>query len=447
MWTDPLVSEWAKVCNGEIIGEDKVVTDVSTDSRSIVEGDIYVALKGPFFDGHNYINTAVNKGAAVVVVSHQIAGLAVTQLVVEDTKKALGYLAQLLRSKFDGQVVALTGSVGKTSTRAMLQNIFSLQPGLLSTIGNFNNDIGVPKTWFQISEKHQRALLEFGANAQGEISWLSDISKPHISLLLNAGEAHTEGFGGVEGVRLAKGEIIDHTSNEGGCVLNQDDPAFNAWLKRAGDRKVVSFGMHSDADVCLLEFNNTGQGSDFTLGLPDGDLSVSWSMLGVHMALNAAAAAATAWLAGVSPLDIAQGLSDMKPEPGRMEPVESTHGGPLIHDAYNANPVSYRAAIDVLAELNEDTLLIAGDMAELGEESVQMHRDVGLYARGKIKSIWSVGKESLQISESFGGHHFDSINDLLAVLPAKLENETAVLVKGSRSSGMERVVDTLRRKV
>lgn len=446
MWTDPLLSEWAAKSQGTLIGGDVVVTNVSTDTRSLLEGDIYVALKGEYFDGHNYINTAVHKGAAALVVEKELPDLEIPQLILEDTRKGLGQLAGILRDRFEGQVVALTGSAGKTSTRSMLQHIFALQPGLLATEGNFNNDIGVPKTWFRINESHQRVLLEMGANAQKEIEWLGEFSKPHISLLLNAGEAHTEGFGGIEGVRKGKGEIIEATVSNGGCVLNQDDPAFNQWLKRAGDRKVVSFGKHSDADVCLLSFINTGHGSEFTIGLPDGDISVSWQVLGIHMAINATAAAATAWLAGVSSLDIAQGLSEMKPEPGRMEPVDSEHGGPLIHDAYNANPDSFRAAIDVLKDLGEDTLLIAGDMAELGEDSEAMHRDVGIYARGKVNSIWSVGKKSLQISESFGGHHFDSVEDMLAVLPAKLENETAVLVKGSRSSGMERVVDALRRK-
>jgi UDP-N-acetylmuramoyl-tripeptide--D-alanyl-D-alanine ligase len=446
MWTDPLLSEWAVKSQGVLIGKDIPVTEVSTDTRTLKTGDIYVALKGDYFDGHNYINTAIHKGAAAIVVESEVPGLDIPQLILSDSRKGLGQLAGILRDRFEGQVVALTGSVGKTSTRSMLQNIFALQPGLLATEGNFNNDIGVPKTWFRINDSHQRILLEMGANAQKEIEWLGEFSKPHISLLINAGEAHTEGFGGIEGVRKGKGEIIEATLHEGGCVLNQDDPAFNQWLKRAGDRKVVSFGKHSDADVCLLSFTNTGHGSEFTIGLPDGDISVSWQVLGIHMAINATAAAATAWLAGVSSLDIAQGLSEMKPEPGRMEPVESKHGGALIHDAYNANPDSFRAAIDVLKDLGSDTLLIAGDMAELGEDSEAMHRDVGIYARGKINSIWSVGRRSLQISESFGGHHFDSIEDLLAVLPAKLESETAVLVKGSRSSGMERVVDALRRK-
>ncbi|MDX1340735.1 MAG: UDP-N-acetylmuramoyl-tripeptide--D-alanyl-D-alanine ligase [Reinekea sp.] len=446
MWTNPLLSEWAAKCQGVVVGDDIEVSDISTDTRTLAEGDAYVALVGEFFDGHHYINTAINKGASVLIVEHEQENCSLPQLVVTDTKKALGYLAMLLRDRFQGQVVALTGSAGKTSTRAMLQHIFSLQPGLLATDGNFNNDIGVPKTWFRLSEKHQRVLLEFGANAQGEIEWLGAISKPHISLLLNAGSAHVEGFGGVEGVRLGKGEIIDATESEGGVVLNQDDPAFNSWLKRAGDRKVVSFGKHTDADVCLLSFKNSASGSEFTLSLPDGDISVSWSMLGKHMALNAAAAAATAWLAGVSELDIAQGLSEMSPEPGRMEPVESNFGGALIHDAYNANPESFRAAIDVLADIGGDTLLIAGDMAELGDESEQMHREVGLYARGKIKNVWTIGERSEQIADAFGGHHFQTIGDLLSMLPAKLETETAVLVKGSRSSGMERVVEALRRK-
>jgi UDP-N-acetylmuramoyl-tripeptide--D-alanyl-D-alanine ligase len=447
MWTDPKLSEWAAVSEGQLVGQDAEIQNISTDTRSIKEGDVYVAIKGEFFDGHHYINTAIHKGASALVVEQVIDGIDIPQLVISNTKKALGHLALLLRQRFEGQVVALTGSVGKTSARAMLQNIFSLQPGLLATEGNFNNDIGVPKTWFRVSEKHQRVLLELGANAQGEIAWLSSISKPHISLLLNAGEAHIDGFGGLEGVRQGKGEIIDGTDSEGGCVLNQDDPAFNQWLKRAGDRKVISFGKHSDADVCLLAFKNLDHGSEFTLSLPDGDISVNWEVLGIHMAMNAAAAAATAWLAGVSPLDIAQGLSDMKPEPGRMEPIESNHGGALIHDAYNANPVSFRAAIDVLADLGDDTLLIAGDMAELGKDSLQLHKEVGQYARGKINSVWSVGSDSEYLSEAFGGHHFNSMNDLLAVLPAKINNETSVLVKGSRSAGMERIVDALRRKV
>lgn len=447
MWTDPLLSEWALACDGQLIGEDAKVTAISTDTRTIAEGDIYVAIVGEFFNGHFYINTAINKNASAIVVEKQHPDCTVPQLIVKDSKQALGVLAGILRGRFEGQVVALTGSVGKTSTRAMLQNIFALQPGLLATDGNFNNDIGVPKTWFRLTENQQRVLLELGANAQGEIEWLCEFSKPHISLLLNAGQAHTEGFGGLDGVRLAKGEIIDGTLAEGGCVLNQDDPAFNQWLKRAGDRKVVSFGKRTDADVCLLSFKNTGHGSEFTLGMPDGDISVTWSMLGMHMAVNAAAAAATAWLAGVSELDIAQGLSEMKPQPGRMEPVESVHGGPLIHDAYNANPESFFAAIDVLADLGVDTLLIAGDMAELGKETEQCHRDVGLYARGKIQHIWSVGRQSEYMTQAFGGRHFESIGELLTALPANLSEETAVLVKGSRSSGMERVVDALRRKL
>lgn len=447
MWSDPTLTQWAEAAGGRVIGDDCVVTDISTDTRTLSTGNIYVALQGDYFNGHHYLSTAIHKGASAIVVQSEMQDCPVPQLILKDTSKGLGYLAGLLRARFDGQVVALTGSVGKTSTRAMLQKIFSLQPGLLATEGNLNNFIGVPKTWFRLSSAHQRVLLELGANAKNEIEWLGSFSRPHISLLLNAGEAHTEGFGGIEGVRLAKGEIIDATLSEGGVVLNQDDPGFNAWLKRAGDRKVVTFGKHSDADVCLLMFKNSGQGSEFTLSLPDGDLSVTWSMMGRHMAMNAVAAAATAWLAGVSALDIAQGLSEMKPEPGRMEPVDSVHGGALIHDAYNANPTSFRAAIDVLEDLGTDTLLIAGDMAELGADASEKHWEIGQYARGRIQNIWSVGKESLQISEAFGGHHFNSIEDLLAMLPAKLETETAVLVKGSRSSGLERVVDALRRKV
>lgn len=446
MWSDPRLSQWAQACQGTLLGSDAVVGEVSTDSRTVGKGDVYVALQGEYFDGHHYIPTAIHKGASAVVVQAEQKDCPVSQIVVDDTRKALGYLAALLRETFTGQVIALTGSAGKTSTRGMLQHIFEQQPGLLATSGNFNNDIGVPKTWFELNSSHQRVLLELGANHIGEIAWTAGFSRPHVSLLLNASEAHSEGFGGLEQVRHAKGEILAGTDPEGGCVLNRDDPAHQYWLKVAGDRRVITFGQHSRADVCLLSFNTTSNGSEFTLSLPDGDISVSWSMLGRHMALNAAAAAATAWLAGVSPLDIAEGLSHMRPEPGRLEPLPSQHGGILIHDAYNANPASVKAAIDVLAELGEDTLLIMGDMGELGEDAVNCHREVGRFARGRLAGLWALGPLSAHSAEAFGGRHFESLETLMAALPSRLTETTAVLVKGSRSAGMERVVETLRRK-
>ncbi len=445
MWTDPMLSQWAALCDGELFGDDQIIGNVSTDTRSIATGDIYVALSGDNFDGHSYVNVAIENGAVAVVVDHYLYDVTVAQIVVSDTRKSLGFLAGYLRDHFTGQVVALTGSAGKTSTRAMLERIMSFQPGLLATQGNFNNDIGVPKTWFRIGDEHQRVLLELGANAPGEIQWLGSFSKPHISLLLNAGLAHAEGFGGVDGVRKAKGEIIETTRIDGGCILNKDDPNFNQWIKQVGDRNIVTFGRHTDADVCLLSFSSDGFGSDFSLSLPDGNIAVSWAMLGEHMALNAAAAAATAWMAGISPIDIAEGLSAMQPEEGRLQPVKSNHGGVLIHDAYNANPASYMAAIDVLSTIGGDTLLIAGDMAELGEDSEKLHRSVGQYAKGRVAAVWTVGANASLIADGFGGLHFDSISDLLSVIPAKLEQDTAVLVKGSRSAGLERIVHALRR--
>lgn len=446
MWTDPSLKQWAKAADGQLFGEDCVISNLSTDSRTVERGDCYVALKGDLFDGHNYIPTAIQKGAGALIVSRLQDDCDLPQLLVPDTRKALGYLAGVLRDAFTGQVVALTGSAGKTSTRAMLQCIFDQQPGLLATEGNFNNDIGVPKTWFRISDRYQRVLLELGANAPGEIAWMGSFSKPHISLLLNASEAHSEGFGGLDGVRAAKGEILSATQAEGACVLNRDDPAYRYWLNLAGDRRVITFGQSGRADVSLLSFESDGIGSQFHLSLPDGDISVNWAMLGKHMAINAAAAAATAWVAGVTALDIAEGLSQVVPQAGRMQPLESAHGGMLIHDAYNASPSAVKSAMDVLAEQGEDTLLVLGDMLELGDDSDRLHQEVGDYARGRIRDIWTLGKASRLTSTAFGGKHFPHLDDLLAALPARLTETTAVLVKGSRSIGMERVVETLRRK-
>lgn len=445
MWTEPKLSQWAEAAGGQLLGDDVVVTQVSTDSRSLTAGDIYVALKGEQFDGHAYVGAAIEQGAAALVVEAK-QNTTLPQIIVPDTRLALGQLAGLLRQAFSGQVVALTGSAGKTSTRAMLQRIFALQPGLLATEGNFNNDIGVPKTWFRIAVEHQQVLLELGANAQGEIAWTAGFSQPHISLLLNASEAHSEGFGGLEGVRLAKGEIIDGTLADGHCVLNRDDPAFEQWRERAGSRSVLSFGESGQADVRLLDFATTATGSAFRLQLPAGNLSVSWSMLGRHMALNAAAAAATAWVAGLSLPTIREGLQAMQPEPGRLQPLPSQHGGLLVDDSYNANPASVRAAIDVLAPSSDDTLLILGDMAELGADADSLHAQVGKYAQGRISALWTLGTLSAAASAAYGGEHFDSIETLMAALSSRLTKTTAVLVKGSRSAGMERVVATLKRK-
>lgn len=445
MWTEPRLSQWAQAADGRLQGDDLSVVRVSTDSRATQHGDIYVALKGEQFDGHAYVEAALKEGAVAVVVEQPMP-VDVPQLIVPDTRLALGQLAGLLRQAFIGQVIALTGSAGKTSTRAMLQRIFDQEPGLLATEGNFNNDIGVPKTWYRLNAEHRRVLLELGANAQGEIAWTAGFSQPHISLLLNASEAHAEGFGGLEGVRLAKGGIISGTRPDGLCVLNRDDPAFAQWQQRAGERRVISFGESPEADVRLVEYTITASGSAFRLALPDTDIEVRWSMLGRHMALNAAAATATAWAAGVSQQAIVTGLAQMQPEPGRLHPLPSVHGGLLVDDAYNANPASVRAAIDVLAGAADDSLLVLGDMAELGAEASALHAEVGHYAQGRIAALWTLGTLSAAASKAFGGQHFDSLERLVAALPSRLTEQTAVLVKGSRSAGMERVVDALRRK-
>ncbi|WP_157954370.1 UDP-N-acetylmuramoyl-tripeptide--D-alanyl-D-alanine ligase [Saccharospirillum mangrovi] len=445
MWTEPRLSQWASAANGRLLGNDQVVGQVSTDSRELTPGDVYVALKGEQFDGHSYVEAALKQGAAAIVVEQEMP-VDAPQLIVPDTRLALGQLAGLLRQAFPGQVIALTGSAGKTSTRAMLQRIFEQDAGLLATAGNFNNDIGVPKTWFRINDEHRRVLLELGANAQGEIAWTAGFSQPYISLLLNASEAHSEGFGGLDGVRQAKGEIIDGTLADGHCVLNCDDPAFAQWRERAGSRSVLRFGQSAEAEVRLDSYVATGFGSIFQVTLPEGEIEVRWPMLGRHMALNAAAAAATAWVAGMSLKSIVLGLARMQPEPGRLQPLPSLHGGLLVDDSYNANPASVRAAIDVLSETSDDTVLVLGDMAELGTDANELHADVGRYAKGRIRDVWTLGNLSQATSAAFGGEHFESLDRLVAALPSRLTEKTAVLVKGSRSAAMERVVETLRRK-
>lgn len=444
MWSNPTLSQWAQACHGQLVGADFTIGQISTDTRTLKAGDVYVALCGEHFDGHDYIDAALKKGASSLVVNAAIES-SVPQLVVSDTTQALGALAGLLRSRFKGQVIALTGSAGKTSTREMLSCILNEIAPTLTTEGNFNNEIGAPKTWFALNESHEQVLLELGANAQGEIARMGAFSSPNISLLLNAAEAHTEGFGGIEGVRLGKGEIISATKSEGVCVLNRDDSAFSQWKTRAEKRRVVTFGEHDNADVRLCSYQHTPKGGEFTLSLPEDErLAIQWPVFGRHMALNAAAAAATAWAAGVSLAAIKLGLSKMRPQPGRLEPVTSCFGGPLIHDAYNANPFSMRSAIDLLSQLSSHTILVAGEMGELGDHSAQMHAEVGQYAQGKVTQLLAVGERAKPMADAFGSESFIDIDAVVEQLKTVATAKTAVLVKGSRSAGLERVVNALK---
>lgn len=424
---------------------------VNTDTRTLKEGDLFVALKGPNFDGNHYVSEAAEKGAVAALVSNRSES-DFPQLVVDDTKLALGQLASAWRDRFAGVLVGVTGSNGKTTVKEMLASILSRSGKVLATAGNFNNDIGVPLTLLRIGSEHDFAVIEMGANHPGEIGYTASLAKPDISIITNAASAHLEGFGGIEGVVKTKGEIVTKLSLEGIAVLNRDDHYFNEWQTMAGSRRIVSFGfsaaatVNSDpASIEIVEEEGRFKTS-FILNYENEAIAIKLNLLGQHNVKNGLAAAAASLMAGAALEEVKAGLEAMQPVQGRLCPVKGLHGALLINDTYNANPASCSAGIDVLAAMSGEKWLVLGAFAELGEQSDELHYQIGLEAHDKgVSRLFATGEGAQQAVEAFGagGLYYDRQEDLIEAVKKALSGEHALLIKGSRSQQMERVVEAL----
>lgn len=433
---------------GQLAGGDVAFSAVSTDTRELQPGALFVALRGENFDGNSFAQQAQDRGAAAVVVSAE-QSVSVPQLIVSDTEKALGCLGHLNRQRSAATIVAVTGSQGKTSVKEMAGRILGQSFRVLVTRGNLNNTIGVPLTLLQLDASHERAVVELGANAQGEIARTAQIAAPHIVLINNAAETHLEGFGSLAGVVEAKGEIIDSSATTHTVVLNADDPNVDVWRKRAGARRCSLFSIAGNAAAAYqaLSVTLSASGAQFTLRSPAGDVECQLALVGLHNVANAVAAAALALEAGASLQDVRGGLAAMQPVPGRLTPRAGVHGSRLLDDSYNASPSSFRAAIDVLTVLGVETVLIMGDMGELGADNVDAaHREVGRYARDKgVNRLWATGPQSRAAVEAFGpdGRHFENKQSLIEYALQHLETDMVTLVKGSRSAAMDEVSNRL----
>jgi len=436
---------------------------VSTDTRHIKEGDLFVALRGPNFDAHEFLALARENGAVGAVVDHIVVGETLPQIVVKDTRIALGRLAAVWREGFTGTVIGVTGSNGKTTVKEMLASILhqqkTRQGAVLATEGNLNNDIGVPLMLLRLEpQTHCCAVLEMGANHVGEIGYLSGLVKPDVAIITNAAAAHLEGFGSLDDVARAKGEIWQGLTPTGVAVINADDAYAGYWRELVGDHRIMTFGLVPGADICLgeggahwswREGEAAGFQNQFLLQTTQGNIPITLALAGKHNVTNAIAAAAVAIAAGVTLDDVQAGLAAIKPVKGRLHPSRSATGQLVIDDSYNANPHSMSAAIDVLAQSNALTVLVVGDMAELGADAGRLHHQVGERARKKgIKQLLAVGPHSKETVRGFGdnGVWFESQAQLIQHLSSQLQRcsqEAVVLVKGSRSSAMERVVEAL----
>ncbi|WP_265573436.1 UDP-N-acetylmuramoyl-tripeptide--D-alanyl-D-alanine ligase [Venatoribacter cucullus] len=442
------VQEIAKVTGAQVMADaDLMVTGISTDSRTVQPGDLYVALRGERFDGHDFIAPAGNAGAVAALVETAQANAGIVQLQVANTLQALGELAGYNRSLFNGPVVAVTGSAGKTSVKQLMHSVLSQQFNTWMTQGNLNNHIGAPLSLLALQPQHEAAVIELGASGAGEIAYTAQWVKPVVGIITNAAEAHIEGFGSLEGVMQTKGELLDFIQPGGTAVLNADDPFYRRWSERAADKQQLSFGFSAAADVRAQNIQTDLQGSHFTLLFGAQQWPVNLPLLGEHNVRNALAVAAAGFALQLPAEKIIAGLQAAGAVSGRLQWVTGVQGQRILNDAYNANPASVKAAIHVLKHAPRSWLVL-GDMAELGADAVQQHADIGVYARRQgIQHVLATGPLSKATTDAFGAgaHWFATQNDLVRFLQQQTRQQDVILVKGSRSAGMDQVVTALQK--
>lgn len=437
-----MLSDIANMANGTLHGENRRIESIATDSRKVSGDQLFIAIKGERFDAHDFVADLAGVAGAALV--DHLIDCDLPQIVVSDTRQALADFAGAWRQRFTKPLVGLTGSNGKTTVKEMLSAILSEKGNVLSTIGNLNNDLGVPFTLLRLREEHDYAVIEMGANHFGEIEFLTHIATPDVAILNNAGAAHLEGFGSIKGVSRAKAEIFQGLGKAGVAVINADDTYADYWRGCNEGREIISFGMDNAATV----HGKVLPTGTLVLSTESDSVEITLSLLGKHNARNALAAASAAIAVGANLEDIKSGLETLKPVKGRLASVTGLNNTRVIDDTYNANPTSAHAAVDVLADFTAgERVLVLGDMGELGDGGSDMHRVIGEYAREKgIDQLFCLGSLTAEAAKAFGekAEHFTELEPLLASLKQQLKNNMTLLVKGSRGMRMERVVEALR---
>lgn len=446
----------AQILQAKLIGDENVqVEEINTDTRKSVSNSLFFALKGEKFDAHQYLDQAVSQGALALVVQQENPSILVPQLVVKDTRIALGELAKWLREKINPRTVAMTGSSGKTTVKEMtasiLQHTAADSEAVLFTNGNFNNDIGVPLTLLRLTEKHRFAVIELGANHQNEINYTTKLVQPNAALINNIAPAHLEGFGSLAGVVQAKGEIYRGLTKNGVAIINAEHNHLDIWQKEISNHAIQYF---NGKDYSVKNVQGNEQGSAFTLVSPQGEIDISLPYLGEHNVKNALAATALAMNVGATLADVKAGLEQRSQVKGRLFPIQVTPNLLLLDDTYNANKDSLCAAIDVLKSYDAFRILCVADVKELGENSLAIHREVGQYVNlANLDLVCSYGNESAVISEAVSGKHFTDKTEMVDFLVPLIENQlqqnkkVVVLGKGSRSMKMEDVIYSLKDKI
>ena len=432
---------------------DITISGVSTDTRSIQPGDCFVALVGPNFNGHAFVKEARQKGAVAVIVSEP-TDAGIPELLVDDTNIALGQFGAMVKRKVSPKTIGITGSSGKTTVKEMTTAILQECGTVLSTNGNFNNHIGVPLTLLRLEEGHEFAVIEMGANHMGEIAYTTSLVKPDVATIVNAAASHLEGFGSVFGVARAKGEIFKGLAKDGVALLNHDDQFYDFWKGKLDNEFNYSFSIKDapgeGADYTASQVGLAFDGcAHFIMHTPVGEMNIQLTQPGLHNVGNALLAAALAINVGASLENVRDGLAKMTNVGGRLTVKQLSEQVRLIDDSYNANVASVNAAIDLLSAYQGIRILVLGDMAVLGDKSRQYHEQVGQYAKEcGIDYLFTIGVLSQSASTVFDGQgsHFSDIDQLVDSLyktVMHLDENITLLVKGSRSSGMERVVKAM----
>jgi len=445
-----MLSQLSHIVQGHLTGADVRFESVSIDSRTLTGGALFVALKGPNFDGHDFISIAKEQGAAAALVSQDI-GDTLPAVKVDDTRLALGALAASWRSDFEIPVIAVTGSNGKTTVKEMLSSIFAQAcegDCVLSTIGNLNNDLGLPLTLLRLRKSHRYAVTEMGMNHPGELTYLTSLARPNVAVITNAAAAHLQGLQSVEGVARAKSEIFSGVEAGGTAIINDDDEYALLWREIAQDLKIVGFSLQRKSDV-TAEFDLYKDHSNVVLQTPWGNATCHLGLPGKHNVANALAATAAAGAVGISLADIVKGLESWRGIKGRLQ-SKTINGLHVIDDSYNANPASIKAALEVLAIQPGMQVLVMGDMGELGDDSASLHRQTGELARELgIDACFTLGEQTVITAEAFGNdaQSFTSIEQLVTALRKQIQDNhdrpINILVKGSRSMKMEQVIELL----
>jgi UDP-N-acetylmuramoyl-tripeptide--D-alanyl-D-alanine ligase len=443
------LSEIAEITGGNLVGEDVCIDEVSINTRQMQPGDLFIAIRGDNFDGHDFVEDARQAGAKAALLQRPVDS-ALPQIIVDDTRLALAEIAGALRKSLSVKVAGVTGSNGKTTVKEMIAAILAVSDTVLSTQGNLNNDIGVPLTLLRLKHNHRYAVIEMGANHRGEIAYTSRYAAPDVVVITNAGAAHIEGFGDLQGVAETKGELISSLSEQGVAVLNRDDDYYRFWLELAGKRKTVSFGLNNKADLWADKISSTIINhqfvTQFQVHAGKQSIDMQLQLAGTHNVKNALAAAAVCSQFDISLEQIKQGLSLMQPVIGRLQPLIGSKDNIVIDDTYNANPASLKAGVEVLMQCQGEPWLVLGAFGELGDGSVDMHVKMGEMCRDMgIVKLFATGPDAKECVKAFGvgGQYFNSQDELIETLTSKIKGHETILVKGSRAQKMENVVAAL----